>query len=148
MTAASLEAFILERIPLARQMGLSVLEAHPERVCLHIPLAPNLNVHGTLFGGSGASLCLIAAWSLVHLKFIESGLSPHLVVREHQMRYSTPVTGAAQAVATWVRPQDPLELEKTLRDKGRARTEVWVSLQDMAGVEAAELQAGFSARLA
>ncbi len=65
MTPAELEAYLHQTIPLSRAMAVSVIELNPESVVLGAPLAPNVNVHETAFGGSAAALALLAAWSLL-----------------------------------------------------------------------------------
>ena len=52
MIGFALQAFLLAHVPLAGAMGVRVVEAGEAGVRLALPLAPNLNHHGTAFGGS------------------------------------------------------------------------------------------------
>ena len=69
MTPEALADYLYRHIPLARAMDVSVEEASAERVTVVAPLPPNINVHGTMFGGSAAvlgcwppGLCCICDW--------------------------------------------------------------------------------------
>ncbi|MCW5722637.1 MAG: YiiD C-terminal domain-containing protein [Devosia sp.] len=127
MTAAALTHYLHAHIPLSQAMGVSAIEASPARVELGAPLAPNINVHGTAFGGSAATLALLAAWSVLHLRLEAEGLPNRLVIQRSTADYLTPIAGAFSAVATL----DNADLESfftTLNRKGRARLSVTAEL--------------------
>ena len=63
MDKLELEAYMRENIPLARAMDVRFDELTPLSAQLSAPLEPNLNHHGTGFGGSLASLALLAGWA-------------------------------------------------------------------------------------
>lgn len=127
MTAAALEAYLHTHIPLSRAMGVAVSAASAARVELNAPLAPNINVHGTAFGGSAATLALLAAWSVLHLRLEAEGIPNRLVIQRSTTDYLAPIEGAFSAIA---------RLEKTdldgffamLTRKGRARVTVTADL--------------------
>ncbi|NBO77191.1 MAG: hypothetical protein EBV28_09360 [Betaproteobacteria bacterium] len=62
LNASELQALIRSRIPVADFMQLEVRLLTPDQVDISAPLEPNRNVHGTLFGGSGTAIALVAAW--------------------------------------------------------------------------------------
>lgn len=101
LSPAALEAFLHEKIPLSRALGVRVVEIG-HRVVLEAPLAPNLNHLGTAFGGSLHALptlaCYTALWTLLR----EAGLDGHVVVKSSAANYREPVRGALRAVC--VRP--------------------------------------------
>jgi len=140
-----LQRYLHREIPISRAMGVSVLHAGPEGVRLGMPLVPNLNHRGTLFGGSAAALGMLAAWTLVHERLRgEEGLTPHLVVQRSAMEYLEPVAGDVEA---WAGPP-PLEawerFLRTFRRRKRARIEVEAELL-WAGWRAAHLRGTFVA---
>src|ERR1035437_1387563 len=102
MTTQGLEAFLHEQIPLARAMGLRVVESHARRLVFEAPLENNINHQGTAFGGSLHALptlvCYAGLWTLLR----EAGFEGHVVVKRSQAHYHTPVTGPLRAV--WERP--------------------------------------------
>jgi thioesterase domain-containing protein len=143
MAPSDLQSYIRSKIPLAEFMKVTVVSLAAERVELSAPLEPNLNVHGTLFGGSAASLALLAAWALAFLRVEEDGLSAPLVVRGHHMTYLKPVTGSATAIASFSESQAWPNFAAHVRSTGRGRVTVKVSLQSQ-GEVCAHLSAEFA----
>jgi thioesterase domain-containing protein len=64
-TADQLERYLHQHVPLSRHMGLRVHRAVPECVEITLPLAPNVNPHGTIFGGAQAATCLVGGWMIL-----------------------------------------------------------------------------------
>ena len=102
MSARGLEAFLHEKIPLTRAMGLHVAESNARRLVFEAPLDKNINHLGTAFGGSLHALptliCYAGLWTLLR----EAGFEGHVVVKRSQAFYRTPVKGKLRAV--WERP--------------------------------------------
>ncbi len=79
-------------------MGVRVRVATVDRVELAAPLAPNVNHHKTLFGGSGAAIATLSAWTLVHLRLRFAEVPARLVIQRNAMSYDEPVDGDFLAV--------------------------------------------------
>jgi thioesterase domain-containing protein len=79
-------------------MGVRVRMATPERVELTAPLAPNINHHETLFGGSGAAIATLSAWTLVNIRLRHAGVRARLVIQRNAMSYDDPIDGDFSAV--------------------------------------------------
>lgn len=123
MTPDQLTAFLRDSIPLTHALGLQVTAAGDGRVRLEAPLAPNLNHHGTAFGGSLAVLGILAGWVVLHHGLAEARVDASLVVRHTTLDYLQPVTGtlvaeSALPAESWSRFLD------SLRRGRRARIEV------------------------
>lgn len=99
MTPQALADYLHQNIPLSRAMDVSVLEASASQVVIEAPLDPNINVHGTMFGGSAGVLGLLAAWSVLHLRLEAAGIANQLVIHRTETEYLKPISGSAQAVA-------------------------------------------------
>jgi thioesterase domain-containing protein len=99
MTPAALTDYLHRHMPLSQAMAVMAIEANAERVVLEAPLAPNINVHGTMFGGSVATLGLLAAWSVLHLGMEAAGLRGQLVIHRTSTDYLRPIEDIARAVA-------------------------------------------------
>jgi thioesterase domain-containing protein len=134
-----LERYLHEQIPLAAAMGVRVRMATPERVQLAAPLAPNVNHHETVFGGSAAALATLSAWTLLHLRIIRAGLHARLVIQRSTMTYERPIPGDFEAVCRY---SDEFAWERfrtTFIRRGRARltlaAHVAYGAQRMAGFE-------------
>ena len=126
MTPAALRSYLHDHIPLSGAMGVEVVDASAGVVMLDAPLAPNLNMHGTMFGGSAATLALLAAWSVVHLRLEAEGLANQLVIHRTEMEYLRPIDGTARAVARF--DADWGAFQRTFSRHGRARLTVTAEL--------------------
>lgn len=145
MNPQALEFLIRGRIPVADFMQLHVREVQPDHVELTAPLEPNRNVHGTLFGGSGTAIALVAAWSLVYARMQDEGLDAPLVVARQTTHYFKPVTGAVTARATFEAAQTWADFTQRLAQGQRARAGVVVELAQVPGEVAARVEALFAA---
>lgn len=143
MTPAALVDYLHAHIPLSRAMDVSVLAASAAEVVLEAPLEPNINVHGTMFGGSAATLGLLAAWSVLHLRLEAEEISNQLVIHRTEMEYLAPIKGVARASA---RLDDAgwAAFRHMLDRRGRARLRVVAELL-FAGQVAARLVGEFVA---
>lgn len=99
MNPRDLESYLHDHIPLARAMGVSVVDASPQRVVLTAPLAPNINHRDTVFGGSASAVAILAAWSMLHVRLSAQGLGSRLVIQRNTMDYLAPMAGTFTAVA-------------------------------------------------
>ena len=90
---AELEAYLHRNIPITAAMAVAVESIAEDEVVLAAPLEPNINHRETLFGGSAVTICILAAWSLIHLRLTGAGLAHRLVIQRSAMSYDAPVTG-------------------------------------------------------
>lgn len=122
-TAAELETYLHENIPLSRHMDLRVRSATPDRLELVLPLAPNVNPHGTVFGGALAATGLVGGWMLLHAAFMRAGMSVQLVGKEGRCEFLAPATHDCVATTT-CESGDLDALLARVVERGRARQEL------------------------
>lgn len=129
MDNTELEKYIHEHIPLtaAMQSRLDVLEAN--RVVISAPLEPNINHRETVFGGSASTLATLAAWTLVHSRLKQAGLTTRVVIQQHCMSYDKPITDRFEAVCELVEPQQWQRFMAMLQRKGRGRVHLAATLR-------------------
>ncbi len=127
MSAAALEAYLHANIPLTRAMAVSAVSVHAQGVTLSAPLDPNINVHGTAFGGSVSTLGVLAAWSVVHLRLEAEAVDAQLVIHRNETEFLAPITGRFEAVAR-IEPQAWIEFRTMLDRRGKARLSVVAEL--------------------
>lgn len=127
MTPSALAAFLHEKIPLSKAMDVSVASVSADGVVLEAPLDPNINVHGTMFGGSVATLGLLAAWSALHLRLEAEGIANQLVIHRSAVDYLLPVRGPVRATAR-VNLADWGSFRQMLERRGKARLSVVAEL--------------------
>ncbi len=145
MTTKVLEAFLYEKIPLTKAMGLHVAESNAHRLVLEAPLDKNVNHLGTAFGGSLHALPTLACYAGLWMLMREAGIDGHVVVKRSQAYYRQPVTGTLRAVC--VRPPAALvkEFIRDLQRHKKARMELAAVVEGAAGKPAVEFCGSFVA---
>lgn len=143
---ARLEAHILEHIPLARAMQLSIRRYSGDELEMAAPLAPNINDKGCAFGGSMASLLTLAGWGVVELGLRQRNLDCDIYVGDSRIRYREPVWGELRGVARFVETGALQALAASLAANGKGRVDVACAIE-AEGAVAASLEARFFAKL-
>ena len=144
MDRRELERYLHEQIPLSKAMGVEVVQASVARVELAAPFAPNINHLETVFGGSASAVAILAAWTLLHVRLKEDGISSHVVIQQNSMKYERPTTGDFTAVSTF---EDSATWERflnMLKRKHRARITLTAQLRCQ-GETTGELEGDFVA---
>src|SRR6185295_7359249 len=80
-SGAEVEAYLHRHIPLSAQMGVSVVTCDATGVTLRAPLAPNINHHSTVFGGSTSAVGILSAWAWLHFALRSAGHTSRLVIQ-------------------------------------------------------------------
>lgn len=144
MDAHALQEYLHRNIPVSQAMGITVLSASPDIIVLRAALEPNLNHRSTAFGGSVASLAVLAGWSVLRLGLDSFTPTPQIVIQRSSMQYMLPIATDFDAVcrrpeaAAWER------FMRAFERRGRGRLEVDVDVR-VDGESAAHLHAGFVA---
>ena len=145
MTTRGLEAFLHEKIPLTKAMGLHVTESNTQHLVLEAPLAANVNHLGTAFGGSLHALptlaCYAALWTLLR----EAGLDGHVVIKRSAARYREPVKARLRAVCVRPAPAVVAKFIADLRRHKKARMELTAIVEGSEGKPAVEFSGSFVA---
>ena len=116
-----IEQYLHRYIPLTVAMGVRVKVATPGRVELAAPLAPNINHHETVFGGSVSALATLSAWTLVHVGLRHANVDAATVIQRNAMSYEEPIHGDFSAVCTLIDDTAWQRFLKTLERRGRGR---------------------------
>jgi thioesterase domain-containing protein len=141
---STLEQTLHQEVPLTGQMGVRVESHDGNELVLHADFEPNVNIHGTAFGGSLYSICAVTCWGMLHLKFEEAGLDAHSVLGQASISYLRPVRGDIQARC---RLPDDGSFERFMQDLeqgGKARVELVAEILTEQGV-AVSYQGNYSA---
>ncbi len=86
-----------EHIPITKHMGIKVLTVDDEQISLLAPYAPNINHRETLFGGSIASVGILAGWALLWAKLQTENVPTRLVIQSSSTDFIKPATDAIVA---------------------------------------------------
>ncbi|MEO8480352.1 MAG: YiiD C-terminal domain-containing protein [Gemmatimonadota bacterium] len=134
-----------EQMPLTRAMGVTLAVLDEVQLEIRMPMGPNRNHKGTVFGGSVSALATLAGWSAVWLLLVEAGVAAHTVIQDSRIRYTNP--GQTDVVARVIRP-GPIEVERFLTmvaRRGRGRIGIAVTVRDAAGQVVAEFEGRYVA---
>jgi thioesterase domain-containing protein len=88
---------------------------------LRAPLEPNINVHGTAFAGSLASLSLLSGWICVVAALRDCGEQAAVVVSRCEVDYLAAVDGELDVHCAPPEPAEWQIFSESLRERGRAR---------------------------
>ena len=132
------------QVPLVQHLGVDIVAYEPGRVVIEAPLEPNINTHGTAFGGSLYCIATMCGWSLVHLTLMDAGYEPNVWVTKGEVVYHAPVKGVIRAVVQ-ATPQQCAELVEQYAEKARARLSLEVAIHQDEQL-ALTLNASFAAR--
>ena len=145
LSAAGLEAFLHDQIPLTRAMGLRVAESTPQRLVLEAPLEPNRNHLGTAFGGSLHALPTLACYGTLWTLLREAGIDSHVVIKDSQVSYRQPVKGTLRAVCARPPAAETEMFIAALRRNGKAGMDLQATVAGEDGRPAVEFTGRFVA---
>lgn len=117
------------QVPLIAHMGVDLMSWDGATVIVEAPLAPNLNTHGTAFGGSLYNVAAMTGWSAVHLTLMDAGYAPSVWVVKGEIEYRTPVRGILRGIAT-VSDESRQQLLHAYETKGRAKLTIDVVIRE------------------
>ncbi|GAB57242.1 bifunctional GNAT family N-acetyltransferase/hotdog fold thioesterase [Rheinheimera nanhaiensis] len=93
----ALSATWQQTIPLSQYMQLTISSFDGNQLCCTAPLAPNINLHQTMFAGSIYTLATLTGWGMLYLQLQAAGLSGHQVLADANIRYVKPINAAPEA---------------------------------------------------
>ena len=113
--------YLHDHIPITRHLGVTVEQYDGRTLLLAAPLEPNLNHRETAFGGSIASLAILACWSLVHLRLTEEEIVCRLVIQNSSLDFLAPAEDDFQARCTLPDDGEWEKFKRALTKKRKAR---------------------------
>jgi thioesterase domain-containing protein len=86
-----------QTIPLSQYMQLDITSFDGNALCCQAPLAPNINLHQTMFAGSIYSLATLTGWGMLYLQLQAYGLTGDQVLADASIKYLRPVSAEPMA---------------------------------------------------
>lgn len=80
-----------QKIPLSAFMQLTVQQFDGRALVCAAELAPNKNLHHSMFAGSIYALATLTGWGMVHLQLQALGLTGDIVLADANIRYRAPL---------------------------------------------------------
>ena len=128
LSPLDLQQYLLDHIAIYRALGAQVRAIEPDSVTLIAPLGPNLNHHGTVFGGSASALAILTGWSLLYSNLAHYSPTPTIVIQRNSIEYRAPISSGFEAQASFAPETDWGFFLRSLTKKGRARAAVEVTI--------------------
>jgi len=94
---ASYTRYLHDNIPLTAAMDVAVSFYDGRRVKLRAPFAPNINHRHTVFGGSIATIGILAGWFVLHERLAREKAGARLVIQKSTVDYLRPGVGEFSA---------------------------------------------------
>ena len=133
-TIKTLERTLHSEVPLTEKMGLRVEEHDENELLLHADFEPNINIHGTAFGGSLYSICAVTCWGMLHLRFEEEGIPAHCVLGRADIVYLLPVKGDIKARCRLPEDGSVAQMLQNLKSGQKSRIELKAEIYTEDGV--------------
>lgn len=131
-------------IPITKELGFQLSELHIDQAFGQIPLAPNENHKGTLFGGSQYSGCALICYSLFLFGVRSKGhTTKNIVVSEATIKYLKPASRDSGLRATWESVAARETFFDQLERKGKARVGLLAHVLDSNGLILSEFRGTF-----
>lgn len=123
----ALDSYVYKHIPLTQTMQVHATSLDTQGLTLTAPLAANHNHQASAFGGSLASLAMLAGWGLLWLG-LEHGRGTSIVVRDTCMEFLRPVN--AGLLATCALPTNAVwdKFSAMLTRRHKARLELRIEI--------------------
>jgi thioesterase domain-containing protein len=118
---AELRAVIAGELPITQHLGITVHRIDASSITLGLPLAPNRNLHGTLFAGSLSAAAILAGWAVGWLTLRRAGLAATLVIQDSALDFLRPVTTDCSLVCHRAEPVNEDRFVQACRRHGRGR---------------------------
>ena len=81
-------------------MQLDITSFDGNALCCNAPLAPNINLHQTMFAGSIYALATLTGWGMLYLQLQAYGLTGDQVLADASIKYLQPVAAEPMARCT------------------------------------------------
>jgi thioesterase domain-containing protein len=140
-----LQQYLHAQIPLSHAMAVRAVTVDVAAVVLAAPLAPNINHHRTVFGGSACAVATLASWGLLHTRLRADTQEADLVIQRNSMEFERPLAGGFFARAVLAEPQRWPQFLDSLQRRGKSRIGVIALLWQEEGEIAARFSGDFVA---
>ena len=137
--AEKLTSYIRENIPVLQSLDIKVISLKESEIKISAPLYENRNHYGSAFGGSIATVGIVAGWAILQYKIFEEELPAKLVIQQSNTKYLSAVMEDFHA-HTVINPDEWASFKESFYSKGKARLKV--TTQIVSGGKIAAKQEG------
>lgn len=129
MKPDDLRDYLFDQIPLARAIGMEIKEASLERIVLTAPLGPNSNHMDTAFGGSLATILILACYSYLFNRLELEGFTSHVLIKDGHTQYHKPIREDLTAICCAPDKELLSHFLKVFERRGKARIKLEAYIQ-------------------
>jgi len=127
------QEFLHKNIPMSKKMGLMMSEYNGDAVKLDAPISLNINDKGSVFGGSGSSMMILAAWSLVKLNCEENNIIADIVIHKNETVWHKAMYSDLIIEATFDKKYDFMSIKDKIMANKHQRINCVIKLIDIKG---------------
>ncbi len=142
MNRQEAQQYIETNIPITKAMGMSINVLNRNEVRVGLPLARNLNHHGSAFGGSIESLFFVTGWAFIQLLTENMTPEPLIVGRRGRVSFTGAIRKDFEARLHIPSEEVTDVFLQELKNKGKARITAR-SFIEMDGKICAEFEGDF-----
>ena len=113
-----------QTIPVSQFMQITPVSFSGQHFSVTAPLAPNVNLHQTMFAGSIYTLMTLTGWGMVWLQQQLAKVEGDIVLADANVRYIAPITADPVARVDWV-DTDLSALQRGKRVRINLTIELW-----------------------
>ena len=124
-----LRDYLFEQIPLAKAIGMEIKEASSDRVVISAPLGPNSNHMDTAFGGSLATILILACYSYLFNRLEMEGFESHVLIKDGHTQYHQPIREDLTAICYAPDKEVLAHFLKVFERRGKARIKLEALIQ-------------------
>ena len=121
MNPFELENYLFDCVPIAKILGIKVIEVDSNHVSISTPVHQNKNHLNTVFGGSSSMVCILTAWSLLQHRIIANQLDGRIMIRKQTVNYFKPITSDFVCVSHFNEDLDWNEFLNTFNKMNKSR---------------------------
>ena len=83
---------VLKEFPIAKHLGVNIHNIEENSVYEKALLKNNINIHGTVFGGSLYSVGVLTGWILVKYLLDKNNITGNIFIKNANIEYKKPIT--------------------------------------------------------
>ncbi|WP_285163591.1 thioesterase domain-containing protein [Shewanella goraebulensis] len=117
-----------QTIPVSQFMQISPQTFNRQHFTVTAPMAPNINLHQTMFAGSIYTLMTLTGWGMMWLRQRLLGVEGNIVLADAHIRYHAPINQDPIISVVW--PETASLMPLTTGGKAKVKLEVQLHCAD------------------
>ncbi|MBI3546921.1 MAG: YiiD C-terminal domain-containing protein [Gammaproteobacteria bacterium] len=120
---------LYRHVPIAKVLGIRVVNYDGVRLVVRAPLVVNVNHYGTAFAGSIGAVLMLGGFTIIRQKLVDIGYSARIKLVKSRISYLHPVTADIEAFCELTSELSVADIERELSRDRTLKAEVIGSIQ-------------------